>query len=63
MEVRTVTDTWFVAIDKRDKRAYLFSYNNFEKTLFFNREDALNKVNEAEEKSDEYNGELFYEEY
>lgn len=41
MKVRTVTDTWFVAIDTRDKRSYLFSYNNFEKILFFNREDAL----------------------
>lgn len=63
MEVRTVTDTWFVAIDKRDKRAYLFSYNNFEKTLFFNREDALAKVNEAEDKAGEFTSEILYERY
>lgn len=47
--VRTVSNTWFVAIDKMDKHAYLFSYNDIDKILFFDREIALLKVVDAEE--------------
>lgn len=46
--VRTVTENWFVAVDKMDKHAYLFCYNDIDKTLFSNRETALLKVLEAE---------------
>ena len=48
LKVRTVEDTYFVAIDKRDKKSYLFSYKDVDKTVFANREDALSKVKEAE---------------
>ena len=34
---RTVEDTWFVAIDKRDKHAYLFIYDDIGKILFYER--------------------------
>ena len=44
LKVRTVEDTYFVAIDKRDKKSYLFSYNDINKTVFTNREEALSKV-------------------
>lgn len=32
--VRTVRDDYFVGTDKRDKHAYLFSYNKLDKTIF-----------------------------
>ena len=46
--IRTVTDDWFVGIDKHDKHAYLFSYNDIGKIVFYDRDDALNKVKIAE---------------
>lgn len=48
--IRTVSDSWFVGIDKMDKHTYLFSYNDIDKILFFNREIALLKVIDSEEK-------------
>ena len=56
LKIRTVTDIYFVGTDKRDKRAYLFSYNAVGKCIFSNRKDAVEKVITAEESS-------FYEEY
>ena len=50
--VRTVMDDWFVGIDKQDKHAYLFNYDKLNKTIFFNRKDALNKVKQAEKRKD-----------
>ena len=46
--VRTITDTWFAGIDKRDKRAHLFSNNDIGKIIFHEREMALEKAFEAE---------------
>ena len=34
LKIRTVADTYFVGTDKRDKRAYLFSYNAVGKCIF-----------------------------
>lgn len=61
--VRTVKDTWFVAVDKRDKRAYLFNNNDIGKIVFFNRSTALTKVNEAEKFAPKGKYEIDYEEY
>lgn len=62
--VRTVEDRWFVAIDKRDKHAYLFTYDNIGNILFYDRETALSKVLEAEKKSPKIKeAEIYYEEY
>ncbi len=63
--VRTVKDTWFVTVDKRDKRAYLFNNSDFNKIVFEDRNVALSKVKEAEENdiSRTKNEELYYEEY
>ena len=41
--VRTVEDAWFSVIDKRDKRVYLFVYNDIGDILFKNRNEALQK--------------------
>ena len=63
LKIRTVTDTYFVGTDKRDKRAYLFSYNALGKCIFSNRKDAVEKVITAEESSPKVSKETFYEEY
>ena len=61
--IRTVEDDWFVGIEKRDKHAYLFNDNDINKVVFKNRNDALNKVLEAEANKKEVNNETYYEEY
>ena len=63
LKIRTVADTYFVGTDKRDKRAYLFSYNAVGKCIFSNRKDAVGKVITAEESSPKVSKETFYEEY
>jgi len=42
--VRTVGDTWFTAINKKDKRIYLFLYTDIGKNIFYNKKQALSKV-------------------
>ena len=63
LKVRTVEDTYFSTMDKRDKKSYLFSYKDVDKTVFANREDALSKVKEAEKNKPKVSAEIFYEEY
>ena len=63
LKIRTVTDTYFVGTDKRDKRAYLFSYNAVGKCIFSNRKDAVEKAITAEEDSPKVSKETYYEEY
>ena len=63
LKIRTITDTYFVGTDKRDKRAYLFSYNAVGKCIFSNRKDAVEKVIAAEENSPKVSKETYYEEY
>lgn len=47
--VRAIHGTWFSAIEKRSKRAYLFPYSSIGKELFLDREEALSKVLDAEQ--------------
>ena len=63
LKVRTVEDTYFVAIDKRDKKSYLFNFTDINKTVFANREDALSKTKEAEKNKPIISTETYYEEY
>ena len=63
LKITTVTDTYFVGTDKRDKRAYLFSYNAVGKYIFSNRKDAVEKVIVTEENSPKVSKETYYEEY
>ncbi len=58
--VRTVRDDYFVGTDKRDKHAYLFSYNKLDKTIFKTRQDT---VLEAEKNVPKISDEQEYEEY
>ena len=63
LKVRTIENTYFSTIDKRDKKSYLFSYNDIGKTVFLNRQDALNKTKEAEKNKPKVSTETYYEEY
>lgn len=51
--VRTVRDDYFVGTDKRDKHAYLFSYNKLD----------IDTVLEAEKNAPKISDEQEYEEY
>ena len=63
LSVRTVRDTWFVGVEKRTEHAYTFSTDLIGKTVFQNREDALEVVKEAEKHRIKVNNERYYEEY
>ena len=63
LKVRTIENTYFSTIDKRDKKSYLFSYNDIGKTVFLNRQEALNKTKEAEKNKPKVSTETYYEEY
>ena len=64
LTVRTVTETWFVGIDKRDKHAFLFNVTDIGHVVFLERNEALRRVREAENnKNETVNNEIYYEEY
>ena len=48
LKVRTVYDTYFVAVDKKSEQSYLFSYDAIDKVVFFDRSVALEIVKEKE---------------
>lgn len=54
---------WFVAVDKRDKRSYLFNYSDIDNIVFTDRNLALSKVLEAEESAPKSELHTEYEEY
>lgn len=61
--VRTIEDTWFVAYDKDDKHAHLFSYKDLNVIVFQNREDALVIAKDIEKRTIKRDLETEYEEY
>ena len=63
LTVRTVEDTWFVGIEKKEKQALLFSMKDIDKHIFFDRHDALMTVKEAEHNcKKKVSDEIYYEE-
>ena len=47
LKIRTVTDDYFVGIDKEGTRqAYLFYFNDVNKIIFKDRKKAVKKINE-----------------
>lgn len=62
--IRTVEETYFVGIDKKDKQAHIFGYDRINEDIFDNRKDALNKVQRAE-KNKKYGEpqDVYYEQY
>lgn len=63
LSIRTVEDTYFVGVDKKDKRAFLFTYDAIGDYIFINRKDALNRLKDEEKNKKEISNETFYEEY
>ena len=64
LKVRSVYDTYFVALENRTKRAFPFAYSLIGDVVFLNRRDALDKVREAERnKPKNVSTETYYEEY
>ena len=61
--VRSVESTWFVAYEKRTKRAYVFDNDKIGLTVFYDREDALKRVKEKEKNRKPIKREIYYEEY
>lgn len=61
--VRTIEDTYFVGVDKRDKHSYSFSYNRLNDIVFSDRKVCLQKVIEAEKNAPQVSDEREYEEY
>ena len=62
--IRTIEETYFVGLDKRDKHAYLFNNSSLNKTVFKDRKIALKVVLEAEKnKTRMVSDESYYEEY
>lgn len=63
--IRTVTDTYFVGIDKNenDKKSYLFGFTALDIDVFENRNDALKVVQRAEKNKKTISEETYYEEY
>ena len=62
LKIRTVEEDWFVGQEKRDKQAFLFQNTELNKTVFKDRNKALEKVLEAESNKKEFNNEIYYEE-
>ena len=62
LKIRTVTDEYFVGIEKNTKHAYLFGYSTINKYVFKDRKLALNLVKEAEKNRKEISEETYYEE-
>ena len=63
LKVRTVEGAYFSTIDQRDKKSYLFSYNDIGKTVFFDLQEAVDKTKEAEKNKPKVSAETLYEEY
>lgn len=62
LKVRTVEDTWFVAVENKSK-AYMFNESDINKIVFFDRKEALGVVKEAEAHKKVVSDETYYEEY
>lgn len=56
-------DNWFCGVDKKDKRAYLISFNEIDENVFEDRKIALKRIHNAEQKYPQVSGETYYEEY
>lgn len=54
LKIRTVEETWFVGVDKRDKHAYLLNTADINQTVFEKRQDALSLVKKIQNTDEEY---------
>ena len=51
IKIRTITDTWFSGVEKRDKKVFLFPFSAINEYVFLNRKDAVDVATNAEELS------------
>lgn len=63
LKVRTVAEDYIVGIDKNTKHAYMFYFDDINRTIFFDRNEALRVVKAAEKNSKKVSDEKYYEEY
>ena len=64
IKIRTVADTWFSGVEKRDKKVFLFPYSAIDEYVFLNRKDAVDMATNAEENNKKViSAETYYEEY
>ena len=63
IKIRTITDTWFSGVEKRDKKVFLFPFSAIDEYVFFNRKDAVDVATNAEENAPRISKETYYEEY
>lgn len=63
LKVRMVEEDWFSATEKRTHKAFIFSNKDIDKTVFKDREQALELVLEAERYKKPISAEKYYEEY
>lgn len=62
MKVATVYKTYFAVTEKRNKHRYLFNYTDINKSIFFDRNECLEKVKYAEAHGKKVSNETYYEE-
>lgn len=62
IKIRSIYDTYFVGIERRNKQAFLFNYSDIDKILFVDRKIALKVVKEAEKNKKNIPTEIYYEE-
>lgn len=64
LKIRTIQDNWFVGTEKREKHTYMFYEKDLNKTIFLDRDEALDVVKEAEKNCKcKYSDETYYEEF
>ena len=49
VKIRTIADTWFSGVEKRDKKVFLFPYSAIDEYVFLDRKDAVEVATNAEE--------------
>ena len=64
IKIRTIADTWFSGVEKRDKKVFLFPFSAIGEYVFLNRKDAVDVATNAEENNKKViSTETYYEEY
>ena len=63
LKIRMVAETWFSATDNHIKQTFLFNNKDIEKTIFYDRKEALKTVKAAEKNKKEISTETYYEEF
>ena len=63
LHIRTVKERYFVGTDVKSSQAFLFNYEDLNKIVFYDRQEALKLVTEEEKHRKNISDERFYEEY